>query len=73
MRLLRAAAAAIAGEVGRDELLLVAGLTLSVIGLWPVVGWASLIVPGGALTWLALPQRAPFVHPGSDATTDRRG
>lgn len=61
MRLLKTAVSAIAAEVGRDEVLLVTGLALLVLGLWPIVGWASLIVPGGAFTWLALPSRAPFV------------
>lgn len=61
MRLLRAAAAAIAGEVGRDEVLLVIGLILLVIGLWPLAGWSSLTAPGGVCVWIALPSRAPMI------------
>jgi hypothetical protein len=55
-------AAAAAGVLGLDELVLGAGLVLITVALWPLVGRVALLVPGLALTFLSFPTRAPFVH-----------
>jgi hypothetical protein len=60
----RRSAAALAGvgsAVGAEEILLVLGLALLTVGLWPVVGVSALVVPGVVLIWLVLPSRAAFI------------
>lgn len=44
-----------------DEILLVAGLVLLVVGLWPWIGAAACVVPGAVLVWLSLPAREAFI------------
>lgn len=71
-RAVSAAGRAVAAEIGRDELFLVAGLGLVGYGLW-LTPWqpAAFIVPGVALVWMALPPRHPFLI-GSVKHEERR-
>lgn len=62
MRPFRAIVGAVVSDVGRDEVLLCAGLVALTSGLWPLCGWSALIAPGAVFTWMALPARAPFVQ-----------
>ena len=68
----RTIGAAIAGEIGRDEVFLLVGLGLLSYGLaltpWPP---SAFIVPGATLVWMALPPRKPFVVPPA-TTKDQR-
>lgn len=72
MRLLKTAASLIVSEIDRDDVLLLVGVTLLVIGLWPLAHVASLIAPGAVFTWMSLPPRVPFVKGHRDAESDRR-
>ena len=47
-----------------DEIVLVVGLTLVVVALWPSLNRLALIVPGLVLIWYAAPSRGPFVRKG---------
>jgi hypothetical protein len=69
----RTAAAAIASVVGLDELVLVLGLVLVTVALWPLVGRVALIVPGAAAVWVSLPPRARFGPPKDGSTSVRKG
>jgi hypothetical protein len=51
----------LAALVGVDDVVLVLGLVLLTVGLWPVLERVALAVPGAVLVWLVLPQRVPFV------------
>ena len=56
---------ALCSGLGTDEVVFIAALLLIAVGLWLVVGQASLIVPGCVLLWVGLPSRLPFVmRPG---------
>lgn len=55
-----------AKHVGLDEFLLSLGLVLITVAIWPLVGVLALVVPGVAITWIALPSRVPFVARPSD-------
>lgn len=53
-----------------EEILIVIGLVLILIALWPWVGRGALVVPGVVLLWFGLPSRslflvAPAVEPES--------
>lgn len=69
---MRRLATAIASEIGRDELLLVAGLLLVGAGFWDTWRPAAFLVPGVVLIWLALPGRGPLVVWPAESTTDKR-
>jgi hypothetical protein len=58
---LRRAGAAVAGELGRDEVLFLTALGLIARGLWDVWAPGVWIVPGVALLWVYLPARVGFV------------
>jgi hypothetical protein len=60
-RVSSAIVAAVARAVGVDELLLLLGFALTTVALWPAIGVLALLVPGAAITWIALPPRQPFV------------
>lgn len=47
----------VSSEIGRAEILIIAGLGLITVGLWPHVGRSALIAPGVIILVLAL---APF-------------
>lgn len=47
--------------IGVDVLVLILGLVMVTVGLWPWIGRGALLVPGVVLTWLSLPSRLPFV------------
>ena len=64
---LRLAGAAIAREIGREELVLCAGLALVAGGFWLVWTPGALLAPGAVLVWLSLPPRRPFVARPVDA------
>lgn len=51
----------IAGQVGRDELAIAAGLALLAVGLWGVWRPGSYLAPGLVILWMALPSRPAFV------------
>lgn len=51
----------IAGQVGRDELAIAAGLALLAVGLWGVWRPGSYLAPGLVILWMALPSRPVFV------------
>lgn len=70
-RACKTCAAAIAGIVGVDELLLVVGLVLITAGLWPVLDAVAFAVPGAVVLWIALPQRSPFVHRSTEDITKK--
>lgn len=61
---------AIAAEVGRDELFILAALLLIATGFWDLWRPGSYLAPGGVLLWLALPTRARFVA-SSEPTTKK--
>ena len=58
---LRRVAVAVAGEVGRDEVMLLVALGLIARGLWEVWPPGVWIAPGVALLWVYLPARVMFV------------
>lgn len=64
---------AVRNEVGADELYLWGGLALVATGFWDVWRPASFIAPGMALIWIAMPQRAPFVHRAPAAPDSKKG
>lgn len=45
-----------------QEIVLVIGLVLVAVALWPKVGQLALLVPGVVLIWYALPARPPFME-----------
>lgn len=63
----RACSAAIAREIGPEEIALTVGLTLVTVGLWTLLehvgvpGPVALMAPGGVTVWHALPSRVPFI------------
>lgn len=56
------AAAAVSGEIGRDEVYLCGALALIGYGCWDLWRPGSFLVPGIVLLWISLPQRARFVE-----------
>ena len=69
----RAVGSAIASEIGRDEVVLFAGLALTAYGCWLVWPPAAYLVPGLVLVWMALPSRTAFIErpPAPDAKSRR--
>lgn len=72
MRLLRALRAAIAAQLGRDELVLLAALGLIVFALWPSVGRLALLPVGAVLLFVTLPTRRRFIERIPPETSGRR-
>jgi hypothetical protein len=58
--------------IGLQEALLVVAVSLLTVGLWPVLEWVALVIPGAVLLWVALPSRAPFVTRGPEPPDARR-
>lgn len=56
---LSAFVAALASE--REELTVLLGILLVAGGVWTFSHGLALMVAGGILLWIALPQRAPFI------------
>lgn len=52
---------ALRSAVGLDEVLLVSGLVMITVSLWPIAGRLALLAPGAVITWIVLPTRAPFI------------
>lgn len=50
----------VSSEIGRAEVLILLGVVLVSVGLWPHLGRAALVVPGLVSLWLAL---APVTVP----------
>ena len=59
-RLVEAAWRVVSAEIGRAEVLIVLGVALVTVGLWPQLGRGALVVPGVISLWLAL---APVAVP----------
>lgn len=59
-RLVEAAWRGVSSEIGRAEVLILAGVTLVTVGLWPQFGRGALVVPGLISLWLAM---APVTVP----------
>lgn len=57
----KAICAAIATDIGGDELGLGLAFVVLTAGLWPRLGRDTLIVDGAILLWMYLPGRVPFV------------
>ena len=49
-------------ELDAELIVVVLGVTLITIGIWPLAGRLALIVPGAIAVWLALPARASFIE-----------
>jgi hypothetical protein len=47
--------------IGVEEALLVLGVLLVTVAVWPWAGLSALLVPGGVAIWLSLPVRGPFL------------
>lgn len=65
---------ALAEAFGADEAMLLIGLCLITVALWPAFGVAALLLPGLIVTWMALPSRTPFVErtpPSTSVDEDR--
>lgn len=45
----------------KDDLLVVAGVSLICVGVWQVFQPAALAIAGAVLLWVGLPTRPPFV------------
>lgn len=63
---------AVRSVIGVDEALLLTGVGLIVVALWPVLGRLTLVIPGAVIVWLALPPRLPFLHRPSREESTRR-
>lgn len=51
----------VSAEIGRAEVLMLLGVTLVTVGLWPHFGRATLVVPGALALIIALaPMLVPF-------------
>jgi len=55
------AAAAVAGEVGRDEVHFYGALVLVAAGCWEWWRPGAFLIPGAALLWVSLPMRSAFI------------
>lgn len=53
---------AVRGEIGREEIYLLAALLLIAAGFWQLWRPGSFLLPGAVLLWIALPTRARFVE-----------
>jgi fatty acid desaturase len=47
--------------LGRDDVVVLAGLACLTAGAWASLGFAALVLPGAVLVWYALPTRPPDV------------